>query len=690
MSEIDQPPSKRTKLHIESSIGNSNNITASAQVATEGKVTEANVNTDHNDLTETDVGITQYLGSHSGFRGVLKQRYTDFLVHEILESGEVLHIKRIPVQSSTGPRDKIVAKEEPLVSEDREQFQPDPTLEARISSTFGKDCVTKLQDIIKQGGHYKSDLVFDDKDERGQIHRLVRDVYGGLIDTKTTENNMFWFSQAKNFYSRKTSDRRHKKNPSSLLDPVVQQLAGTRDVFTHFSIYKENKESQEVCRLITKFLRKKPNSVSVAGTKDRRGVTVQRASIEQTPIERLVSLNKAFRDIILTDFVYQKNRIKLGDLQGNQFVITIRDIEHPDGLDLAEEAVSRSLTSLQQTGFINYFGMQRFGTHSVSTHVVGLELLRSNYREAANLILSPQPFALPDSIPAREQYAHNPTDISAALKLMPRSCNAEFCILSALNQASNDWLGAIMHIPRNLRTMYVHAYQSFVWNSVVSYRIQKYGLQLVEGDLLIDVAIKEQKTQNDITPTEDDFEEDVIDTTGAKYVKVRPITAAEIEQGKFTVFDIVMPTPGFGIVYPEHSDLRQAYETIMQSDGMDPYNMRHNVKDFSLPGSYRSILSMPKDVSFQCYRHADLLQQFVRTDTDIISAREKGGSKDVLQELCQEEVPVGEHLSVVLKMKLGASQYATMALREAMRLSTSRRGDMLDMRIFGSRNGTLI
>lgn len=43
-----------------------------------------------------------------------------------------------------------------------------------------------------------------------------------------------------------------------------------------------------------------------------------------------------------------------------------------------------------------------------------------------------------------------------------------------------------MRIPHGLRTMYVHAYQSYLWNAATSERCLKYGTNRVaEGDLVL-------------------------------------------------------------------------------------------------------------------------------------------------------------------------------------------------------------
>ena len=48
-------------------------------------------------------------------------------------------------------------------------------------------------------------------------------------------------------------------------------------------------------------------------------------------------------------------------------------------------------------------------------------------------------------------------------------------------------------IPRNTRLMYVHSYQSFVWNKVASWRIQELGLTPVVGDLVWKKSSKDMR-----------------------------------------------------------------------------------------------------------------------------------------------------------------------------------------------------
>ena len=62
----------------------------------------------------------------------------------------------------------------------------------------------------------------------------------------------------------------------------------------------------------------------------------------------------------------------------------------------------------------------------------------------------------------------------------------------------NNLVGALGFLQRNTQLLYLHAYQSLLWNKAVSYRIQKFGYQVLIGDLVLLPETKELQDENDI------------------------------------------------------------------------------------------------------------------------------------------------------------------------------------------------
>ena len=58
-----------------------------------------------------------------------------------------------------------------------------------------------------------------------------------------------------------------------------------------------------------------------------------------------------------------------------------------------------------------------------------------------------------------------------------------------VGQGANDRVGALQQIPRNMRSLFLHALQSFLWNKAASHRVETLGVQEVQvGDLVLPLA----------------------------------------------------------------------------------------------------------------------------------------------------------------------------------------------------------
>lgn len=559
--------------------------------------------------------------------------------------------------------------------------------------------------------------VFEDKDVRTKAHIAVRKIFpNNRFETFTTEKETIMISKAAGYGQQRGGGKwtRNIAGEQKAKGKLAWQELGGE--YLHFTLYKENKDTMESIGYMGSVLKTKPKDFGFAGTKDRRGVTVQRVSVYRVQADRMASLNKTLNNSAIGDFKYEANGLKLGDLQGNEFTITLRDCHFPgeegkgiqQRVKLAEETVSAAVAQFQDNGYINYYGLQRFGSFANGTDQIGKKLLQEDLKGAIDMILSFHPNTLIDDATtkvssddrARAQAIdiwQRTKDGNKASQLMPRKFSAETNIIRHLSSShkgqktsKEDWQGAISCVPRNLRLMYAHAYQSLVWNMCAGKRWETYGNKVVEGDLVIVGAKTDDDEQiadgidedgeviinpgnDDRAAHEDDFE------------RARPLSKVEAESGKYNVFDLVLPLPGFDVKYPEN-EVGQFYKDFMGSErggGLDPHKMSRKWKDISLSGGYRKLMARPdSEVKSEVKTYINVEEKLVETDWDrlekVKADRENGNAKEEVKEEKEEvkeekeegEMEIDEEekkIAVVLRFQLGSSQYATMALRELMK-----------------------
>ncbi|KAL5013397.1 hypothetical protein ScPMuIL_007667 [Solemya velum] len=542
-------------------------------------------------MREHDMGITEYISTHKGFHAIIKQRYSDFIVNEIDMDGKVVHLTDVTVQ-----KDEM---------KEKESTKPD-------SSHVG---VVQTLSYIRVGG--------EDKQRRKKLHQAVREGFPELCSTTQDSNipgcRVIRCEREKQGYQYRCGWPRH------------------RPPYLKFVLYKENKDTMNTIDLISRNLRMKSKSFAYAGTKDRRAKTTQEVTVFKTSAEKLNGMNKILRNIAVGNYRYVDNCLRLGNLTGNHFTIVLREVSASD------EVIMKVKDSMIKSGFINYYGMQRFGTTNIPTHYIGRALLQKDWEKAVDLILRPR-LGEPEGIRECRECWQNTKDVDKILENLPKSYNIEWLILQGLKKFGlNNYFQAFTMVPRNNRLMYVHSYQSYIWNKIVSKRIKLHGLAVIEGDLVI---------------TKENLEEE--DMSWEESIRVNPVQVTSANLQQYSIHDVVLPLPGYAVNYPTN-DIRQWYENLLAEDDLKMGSFKTSHRDYSLPGAYRKIMVQPANLTCETCMYDDYTQPLVLSDLDKI----KGVT------LPENNSNEGKYKAIKLEMSLPTSSYATMALREMLKTDTS-------------------
>jgi len=268
---------------------------------------------------------------------------------------------------------------------------------------------------------------------------------------------------------------------------------------------KKNWDTNHLIRDLSRRFKVSRTRFGWAGTKDKRAVTVQRISIwdPDRAIETEIP-DVHVPDVELEIIGRSNKKISLGDLLGNKFRIVIRDIDerYSEREELMQRLESISRELMYAGGMPNFYGAQRFGTIRPVTHEVGREIVSGNF-EAAAMTYIAKPFSGDRSTEIRRCLwdAWDAHDFKAALSVFSDHLRYERAMLNHLVKYPDDYIGAFRALPKNLTKMFVHAYQSFIFNKILSYRI-KDGVPLnraLKGDI---VCFRDKNGLPDASKTE--------------------------------------------------------------------------------------------------------------------------------------------------------------------------------------------
>jgi tRNA pseudouridine13 synthase len=227
-----------------------------------------------------------------------------------------------------------------------------------------------------------------------------------------------------------------------------------------------------------------------AGMKDKAAITLQWICVSNMEPENLQELEEKLYNVKILEITRNEKKLRIGQLLGNKFKILIRDTSDPEN---DAKTAQEILSQLTQTGVPNYYGWQRFGKKRPNTHIVGKFLVENDIKGAVDSYIG-------NPYPEEQEYIQNARKLYdedkylEAYESMPAGMRYEKMMLKELMREykkkqeldDDSYIKALRSLPKPLSRMFVHAYQSYLFNRAVNERA-KLGIdKYVEGDILID------------------------------------------------------------------------------------------------------------------------------------------------------------------------------------------------------------
>ena len=193
----------------------------------------------------------------------------------------------------------------------------------------------------------------------------------------------------------------------------------------------------------------------VMGIKDAKAVTTQYAGMERVMRNPPAELKSRHTRLTLKGFT--KHPLQKKFLAGNKFEIRIYNVRSSD--------LSGFVPHIRKVG--NFYGLQRFGSERLVTHLIGREIVKRNFIQAVELLLChTTEFDTQMSREIRNKCV-DPSNYRQVLKMLPRGMDIERQVLSAL-VAGRDTIAALRAVPITIRRLFVQAYQAYIFNRCLS------------------------------------------------------------------------------------------------------------------------------------------------------------------------------------------------------------------------------
>jgi tRNA pseudouridine13 synthase len=260
---------------------------------------------------------------------------------------------------------------------------------------------------------------------------------------------------------------------------VEEQTALVADggAYALYRLSKRGLGTPEVVEAISRRWKIGRGQISFGGLKDRHAVTVQHLTIHCGPRRNLKQTN------FEVAYLGQCSRpFGSKDIAANRFTMVLRDLGEADARRVAD-----SVDAVARDGAPNYFDDQRFGSVGQSGEFAARPWCAGDYQRALWLILAdPNPHDRTGQRRERRLIQEHWCDWGPLKSRLGRSSWQGIIAFLAANP--HDFRGAIAAVRPDLRSIYLAAFQSFLWNQMLAALLR----ERVPADSLFEIPVAGQ------------------------------------------------------------------------------------------------------------------------------------------------------------------------------------------------------
>jgi tRNA pseudouridine13 synthase len=264
----------------------------------------------------------------------------------------------------------------------------------------------------------------------------------------------------------------------------LNQITPDQTTSNIFPVYEIRKKGMDSSHAILTLRKKTGLDLKIVGIKDAKATTIQYASSSTSRTRKTIK-NIDLGKIKLTLVGFSRKPIEKNNLVGNTFDIRIVE---PKRDKLGN--ISQFLRDINRLG--NYYGLQRFGSERLVTHLVGKAILERKFDKAMEILLT---YTTKYDSKFSREIREKLKDIKSNPNLIheiPPGMDIEKNLAQAILKGK-DPISALRTIPINIRRLFVQAFQAYLFNKTLSNAIRNdFSLTVPEeNDLCFDVLVDE-------------------------------------------------------------------------------------------------------------------------------------------------------------------------------------------------------